>query len=54
MAIYHPDKTLEYIKTCPLRYNIIGKAIQKICDSYRISDDYKNKFRELRKLYKEV
>lgn len=54
MAIYHPDKTIKYIKTCPLKYNIMGKAIQKICDSYRISDDYKNRFKELRKLYKEV
>lgn len=52
MAIYHPDKTLEYLKNKPLDYNIIGKAIQKICDSFRISDEYKNKFKELRKIYK--
>lgn len=52
MGIYHPDKTLEYLKTKPLEYNIVGKAIQKICDSFRISDDYKNKFKEIRRLYK--
>lgn len=52
MGIYHPEKTLEYIKSCPLKYNIIGKSIQKICDSYRISDEYKERFKELRKYYK--
>lgn len=52
MGMFHKDKTLNYIKSCPLSYNIIGKAIQKICDSYRVSSDYKEKFKELRKLYK--
>ena len=52
MAIYYPEKTLKYIAGCPLKYNIIGRAIQKICDSFRISNEYKNKFRELRSLYK--
>ena len=52
MAIYYPEKTLKYIKSCPLNYNIIGRAIQKICDSFRISDEYKNKFKELRSSYK--
>lgn len=52
MGIYHFEKTLEYIKTCPLKYNIMGKAIQKICDSYRISDEYKERFKDLRKYYK--
>lgn len=52
MGIYYPDKTLKYLETCPLKYNIIGKAIQKICDSFRVSDHNKEKFREVRKLYK--
>ena len=25
-----------------------GKAIQKICDSFRISDEWKRKFKDLR------
>lgn len=52
LGIYNPDKTLEYLKSEPLKYNIVGKAIQKICDSYRIDDNYKNKFKEIRNLYK--
>lgn len=52
LGIYNPNKTLEYLKSKPLKYNIVGKAIQKICDSHRIDDNYKYKFKEIRKLYK--
>lgn len=52
LAIYHPDKTLEYLKSKPLNKNIVLKAIQKICDSYRITNEYKDKFKSLRILYK--
>lgn len=52
LGIYAPEKTLEYLKTCPLKYNIAGKGIQKICDSFRVSDEWKEKFKAIRKLYK--
>ena len=52
LGIYAPEKAFEYIKSCPLKYNIIGKGIQKICDSFRVSDEWKEKFKSLRKLYK--
>lgn len=52
LAIYHPEETYEYLKKCELKYNIVGKGIQKICDSYRISDEWKSKFREIRGRYK--
>ena len=52
LGIYEPEKTLEYLKQCPLKYNIAGKAIQKICDSFRISDEWKASFKEIRKRYK--
>ena len=52
LAMNHPEKTLEWLKTKPLRYNIIGRAIQKICDSYQISEENKEKFKAVRKLYK--
>lgn len=51
LGVYHPDKTLQWLKTKPLKYNIVGRAIQKICDSYRISNDVKEKFKALRKIY---
>ena len=52
LGIYSPSETLKYLSEKPLKYNIVSKAIQKICDSYRISDSYKEKFKEIRKLYK--
>ena len=53
LAIHHPENTLEWLKTKPLKYNIVGKAIQKICDSYQISNERKNEFKKIRKLYKD-
>jgi len=52
LAIYYPERTLKYLSNCSLKYNIVGRAIQKICDSFRISKDYKDKFKEIRKKYK--
>lgn len=52
LGIYSPSETLKYLSEKPLKYNIVSKAIQKICDSYRISHSYKEKFKEIRKLYK--
>lgn len=52
LGIYAPRTAFDYIKGCPLKYNIIGKGIQKICDSFRVSDEWKDKFKSLRKLYK--
>ena len=36
-----------------LRYCINGKAIQKICDSYRVGDADKERFKALRPKLKE-
>ncbi len=52
LAMYHFDKTLEYLKNTTLKYNIVGRAIQKICDSHVISEENKNIFKEIRKRYK--
>lgn len=52
LGIYEPEKTFEYLASCPLKYNIAGKAIQKICDSYRVSDEWKARFKEVRNKYK--
>lgn len=52
LAIYHPEKTLEYLSRCPLDYDIVGKGIQKTCDSFRVSEEWKEKFRSLRRLYR--
>lgn len=52
MGMYHLEKTYDYVASCPLSYDIMGKAIQKICDSYRVSKEDKERFKGLRKLYK--
>lgn len=52
LAIYWPEETIAYLKTCPMHYNIVGKGIQKTCDSFRVSDEWKERFKEVRKLYK--
>lgn len=52
LAIYFPEKTLKYLNDCNLSYDIVGRGIQKICDSFRIDDEYKEKFKLIRKKYK--
>ncbi len=48
LAMCDPDRTLAYLETCDLGYNIVGRAIQKICDSFVVSDADKARFRALR------
>ncbi|HNX16242.1 MAG TPA: DNA alkylation repair protein [Bacilli bacterium] len=52
LAIYNPEVVLDFIASKPLRYDIIGKGVQKMSDSFRISDEIKAKAKDLRKLYK--
>ena len=48
LAIYEPEAVYAWFQKNDLKYNINGKAIQKICDSFRIAEDWKHKFKELR------
>ncbi len=43
-----PERTLAYLKTCGLTYDIVGKAIQKICDSHVVSPEDKERFKAIR------
>lgn len=52
LAIYEPESVYEWFKTSDLKYNITGKAIQKICDSFRISDEWKERYKGLRSMLK--
>ena len=49
LAVDEPDKIYRWMANDGMKYNINGKAIQKICDSYRISDEWKEHFKGLRK-----
>ena len=48
LAVHEPEATLDWFGKNDLKYNINGKAIQKICDSFRITDDWKAEFKKLR------
>ena len=52
LAVFHPGEVLDFLKTSKMKYNILGKAIQKIQDSFRISAEDKAAFRELREILK--
>ncbi len=48
IAMCDADQAYEYLKECDLKYNIVGKAIQKICDSFVVSEEDKERFKGLR------
>ncbi len=48
LAIWEPEKVYQWFQGNDLNYAINGKAIQKICDSFRISDEWKEKYKQLR------
>lgn len=48
LAVQEPQAVHTWMGNNGLKYNINGKAIQKICDSFRISDDWKEAFKQLR------
>ena len=48
LTIHEPEKVHHWMCHNDLKYNINGKAIQKICDSFRVADQWKVRFKELR------
>lgn len=54
LTIFEPEVVHRWMKSCGLPYSICGKAIQKICDSYRVSDEWKVKFKALRSELKQA
>ena len=53
LAVFEPEAIYAYLEICQLKYSITGKAVQKICDSFRISAEWKARFRALRPILKE-
>lgn len=53
LAIFQPEVVYAWMARKPLSYPISGKAIQKISDSFRISQDWKERYRALRQLWKD-
>ena len=52
LAIFQPELVHDWLSACGLKYSITSKAVQKICDSFRISDGWKERFRGLRPILK--
>lgn len=48
LTIHEPETVYQWLSQSDLKYNINGKAIQKICDSFRIPAEWKEKFKKLR------
>ena len=54
LTVFFPERMLAWFENeNELNYKINSKAIQKICDSYRITEETKERFRALRKTMKE-
>ena len=52
LAVFNPDEVIKFLEKSKIKYNILGRAIQKICDSFRISDDVKEIVKRLREKLK--
>lgn len=52
LAVHEPEKVYDWFWKNDLKYNINGKAVQKICDSFRISDQWKEEYKKLRRILK--
>jgi 3-methyladenine DNA glycosylase AlkD len=48
LAVFNPKEVISFLENSKLKYNILGKAIQKMVDSYRISDEDKAYVKSLR------
>lgn len=48
LAVHEPETVYAWFSNNGLKYNINGKAIQKICDSFRIPEEWKRKYKDLR------
>ena len=48
LAVREPEAVHHWLSQNSLKYNINGKAVQKICDSFRITQEWKERFKELR------
>jgi hypothetical protein len=48
LAVHEPEIIYAWFQENDLKYNINGKAIQKICDSFRITNEWKAEFKNLR------
>lgn len=48
LAVHEPEAVYAWLSRNELKYSINGKAIQKICDSFRICAEWKDQFKALR------
>jgi len=49
MYIKYPNETLEYLKRSKVNNFTFNKTISKICDSYRVSKEEKERLKKMRR-----
>ncbi len=54
LAVHEPEIIYAWFQENDLKYNINGKAIQKICDSFRITNEWKAEFKKLRPVLRKI
>lgn len=52
LAVFNIDDVKVFMEKTNIKYNIAGKAIQKMCDSFRITKEDKEYMKSLRKRWK--
>lgn len=53
LAVFNSDEVVKFLSKSKIKYNILGRAIQKMCDSFRISNKVKEIVRGLREKLKD-
>lgn len=53
LAVFNSEEVVNFLKDSKIKYNILGRAIQKMCDSFRISNEVKETVKGLRKKLKD-
>ena len=52
LAVFNVDEVMKFTEYTKLHYNIMGKAVQKICDSFRFTAQEKDFFKNKREKLK--
>lgn len=48
LAVFNSEEVIEFLRHSKIKYNILGKAIQKMCDSFRINNGVKSEIKLMR------
>lgn len=52
LAVFNVDEVMKFTEKTKIKYNIMGKTVQKICDSFRFTAEEKEFFKSMREKLK--